>query len=50
MLEFEQELAEIGEKQESRKEYKTHIDTIRKVLRNAGKNASEAIVNADFVN
>ena len=50
ILELERELAEIGEKQESREEYKKHINTIKKVLKNAEKDAAEGIVNADFVN
>lgn len=37
ILELERELAEIGEKQESREEYKKHINAIKMVLRNAEK-------------
>ena len=49
LLDCEKELAELSEKQESRDEYKKHIDTIRRVLRNAEKDAAEGIINEDFI-
>ncbi len=49
LLDCERELAELSEKQESRDEYKKHIDTIRRVLKNAEKDAAEGIINEDFI-
>ncbi len=49
LLDCEKELAELSEKQESQDEYKKHIDTIRRVLRNAEKDAADGIINEDFI-
>ncbi|MCK9478538.1 MAG: recombinase family protein [Firmicutes bacterium] len=43
------ELLELEKQQNSRSEFKTHIDTIRKVLRQAGKDAQNGIINKAFI-
>lgn len=44
----EHELAELYDKQNSKEEFKKHIDTIRSVLRDAEKDASDGIITKAF--
>ncbi len=50
LADCEKELSELTEKQDSRDEYRKHIDTIRRVLKNAEKDAENGIIGEDFIN
>jgi DNA invertase Pin-like site-specific DNA recombinase len=43
------ELADLSAQQNSKAEFKKHIDTIRRVLQNAERDAANGIVNSDFI-
>lgn len=47
--EARRKLAELEEQQLSRAEFKKHIDTIRRVLHDARRDAARGIINKDFV-
>ncbi len=44
----EKELAELYDKQNSKEEFKKHIDTIRSVLRDAERDAADGIITKEF--
>ena len=45
----EQEIAELSERENSRAEFKQHIDNIRSVLKNAERDAAQGIISKEFV-
>jgi hypothetical protein len=45
----EAEIAELSEQDNSRAEFKKHIDTIRQVLRDAQKDATQGVINKGFI-
>lgn len=45
----ENEIAELNEQENSRAEFKKHIETIRRILKDASKDASRGIINKDFI-
>ncbi len=47
--EFEEELFELNEKQNSKEDFKNHIETIRSVLKKAQADAVEGIITKEFV-
>lgn len=48
ILKAEEELSECRSRQNSKEEFKSHIDTIRSVLREAEKDASSGIITPEF--
>ena len=47
--EAERQIYELEQQQLSKEEFKKHIDTIRRVLHDAKRDAAQGIINKDFV-